>query len=80
MYSSASCGGAHANQPSRIASRSARLPTTFSWISTAAYPSKCGIVKKPLVPRREHRFLLREVVDAHREDRSGGRNARRRTA
>ena len=34
-YSAASLGGAHANQPSTIASRRARLATAFSWISTA---------------------------------------------
>ena len=48
MNSSARLGGAHANQPSMIASRNARLATFFNWIRTAAYPSKCGIVKKAL--------------------------------
>ena len=73
MYSFAIAGGAHANQPSRIASRNARLVTFFSWIRTAGYPSKCGIVKKDFWLRGEHRLLLAEVVDANGEDRTSGR-------
>jgi hypothetical protein len=41
----ARAGGAHASQPSVIASRSARAETLGSWIRTAEYPSKCGMVK-----------------------------------
>src|SRR6266404_4962002 len=42
----ARAGGAHASQPSVIASRSACPETLGSWIKMAEYPSKCGIVKK----------------------------------
>lgn len=37
---------AHASQPSTIASCSAFSVTIISWIRTAEYPSKCGVVKK----------------------------------
>jgi Acyltransferase family len=40
--------GAHANQPSRIASRSGVIDTFLNWMRTAEYPSKWGIVKKAL--------------------------------
>jgi hypothetical protein len=38
---SARFGGAHANQDDRFVQRI--LVTAFSWIETAADPSKCGI-------------------------------------
>ena len=37
----ARAGGAHASQPSVIASRSAKAETFGSWIRTAEYPSMC---------------------------------------
>jgi hypothetical protein len=45
---SARSAGAQASQPSVIASFKARLVTVRNWMSTAGYPSKCGIVKKAL--------------------------------
>ena len=56
-----------------MASRSARLPTVRSWMRTAAYPSKCGMVKKPALPLGQHRLLLVQVGRPHREDRTRGR-------
>ena len=43
MNSSASLLGAHANQPSMIASRSGRLVTTFSWIAPPCPPSRLTV-------------------------------------
>ena len=40
-------GGALDSQASTTASRRARLPTRSELDSTAGYPSKCGMVKKP---------------------------------
>ncbi len=42
--------GAQANQPSTNNSRRSSRPTRSSWISTAGYPSKWGIVNTPRVP------------------------------
>src|SRR5581483_4072720 len=44
---SARRAGAQASQPSSSNARSARFPMVCSWTSTAAYPSKCGIVNTP---------------------------------
>ena len=63
-----------ARQPSveeRLAS--ARLPTTFSWISTAAYPSKWGMVKKPFAcAARTASFSPRSSTRTARIGPSGG--------
>ena len=68
-YASASSAGAHTNHASTTAARTERLVATPSSISTAGYPSKCGIVKKPPWLGPEHRLLLAEVLDADSENR-----------
>lgn len=46
----ASLGGAQASHPSRSASLTGFFVAAFSWIRSAGYLSKCGMVKKPFWP------------------------------
>ncbi len=69
---SAAAGGATASQASTTSARSAGLGTRRSWTSTAAKPSKCGIVNTPGVPAWSTASLSsRSATDTARMSPSG---------
>ena len=72
--------GAQASQASSIASRSGLLVAALSCTRTAAYPSKCGMVKKPRAPAGQHGLLVGQVGGAQRQDRARRRRGARRSA